>query len=473
VHRLLSEIAAYLKDLAGSALRAWCGFFFAPSDPTPLGLTRVAVGALLFWNVAILGLDLHEYLGSEGWIGPEAARAYLANNSPWAWSFWFWVPDRFLSVVWAGCLLVLALFTLGLWSRVTAVLAWAIAISVVRRAPAALFGFDQMISTWALYLAAFGASGQAVSLDRFIFRFRAIRRNRDNLGRRGVDLIRGAPGAPPASVSANLSLRMLQLHLAMIYGSAGLSKLMGPEWWNGTAMEMIVLTPEFRRFDLPWLFRYPTQLALATHFGLLLEIVYPVLIWFRKLRPLVITSVVFLHVGIDLMLGLTEFGLAMIVANITFMSGFWLRGLVTGIQQPSAHLAFARTSPRAETLAVLALAADPDHVLQPTDLDSASSVVPVPDHSAGNGGEPLVLFRSNGRREFGFSAVLTWSKWLPLFWPIGLLGVIPGLRTVLRAVYGRCFSEAPRDQTKERVGAGKSHSTSNLSPNTVTFPSAR
>ena len=128
---------------------------------------------------------------------------------------------------------------------------------------------------------------------------------------------------------------MLQLHLAMIYGSAGLSKLMGPEWWNGTAMEMIVLTPEFRRFDLIWLFRYPTQLALATHFGLLLEIVYPVLIWFRKLRPLVITSVVFLHVGIDLMLGLTEFGLAMIVANITFMSGFWLRGLVTGIQQPS------------------------------------------------------------------------------------------------------------------------------------------
>ena len=341
MHRLLSEIAAYLKDLAGSALRAWCGFFFAPSDPTPLGLTRVAVGALLFWNVAILGLDLHEYLGSEGWIGPEAARAYLANNSPWAWSFWFWVPDRFLSVVWAGCLLVLALFTLGLWSRVTAVLAWAIAISVVRRAPAALFGFDQMISTWAFYLAVFGASGQAVSLDRFISRFRAIRRNRDNLGRRGVDLIRGTPGAPPASVSANLSLRMLQLHLAMIYGSAGLSKLMGPEWWNGTAMEMIVLTPEFRRFDLTWLFRYPTQLALATHFGLLLEIVYPVLIWFRKLRPLVITSVVFLHVGIDLMLGLTEFGLAMIVANITFMSGFWLRGLVTGVQQPSAHLVFA------------------------------------------------------------------------------------------------------------------------------------
>ena len=472
MHRLLSEIAAYLKDLAGSALRAWCGFFFAPSDPTPLGLTRVAVGALLFWNVAILGLDLHEYLGSEGWIGPEAARAYLANNSPWAWSFWFWVPDRFLSVVWAGCLLVLALFTLGLWSRVTAVLAWAIAISVVRRAPAALFGFDQMISTWAFYLAVFGASGQAVSLDRFISRFRAIRRNRDNLGRRGVDLIRGTPGAPPASVSANLSLRMLQLHLAMIYGSAGLSKLMGPEWWNGTAMEMIVLTPEFRRFDLIWLFRYPTQLALATHFGLLLEIVYPVLIWFRKLRPLVITSVVFLHVGIDLMLGLTEFGLAMIVANITFMSGFWLRGLVTGIQQPSAHLAFARTSPRAETLAVLALAADPDRVLQPTDLDSASSVIPIPDDSAGNGGEPLVLFRSNGRREFGFSAVLTWSKWLPLFWPIGLLGVIPGLRTVLRAVYGRCFTKAPRDQTKERVGAGKGHSTSNLSPNTVTFPSA-
>ena len=72
MYRLLSEIAAYLKDLSRSSLRAWNDFWFAPADPTALGLMRVVVGVLMFWDLAALGPDLHEYLGSVGWIGPEA-----------------------------------------------------------------------------------------------------------------------------------------------------------------------------------------------------------------------------------------------------------------------------------------------------------------------------------------------------------------------------------------------------------------
>jgi len=222
VRRLLSEIAAYLGDLGRSAARGWRGFFFTPADPTPLGLIRVLVGALLFWDLAVLGLDLNDYLGADGWIGPEAVRQFLAEQSPRAWSFWLWVPDRWLFVAWSGGLVVTALFTLGLGSRVTAVLSWAIAISTVRRAPVALFGFDHMVSTWAFYLAVSGASGQSLSLDRFLARYRALRRGASE------------SGAPTSTVSANLGLRLIQLHLVLIYGSCGLSKLMGPEWWNGT-----------------------------------------------------------------------------------------------------------------------------------------------------------------------------------------------------------------------------------------------
>ena len=91
---------------------------------------------------------------------------------------------------------MLALFTVGLWSRVTAVLAWAIVVSTARRAPAALYGFDQIISTWLLYLAATGASGQAVSLDRFLAR---LKRHRAELVRRAeigpVDAVAGRPRA--------------------------------------------------------------------------------------------------------------------------------------------------------------------------------------------------------------------------------------------------------------------------------------
>ena len=48
-------------------------------------------------------------------------------------------------------------------------------VSTVRRVPIALYGFDQVLSTLALYLAVTGASGQAVSLDRFLRRWRQAR----------------------------------------------------------------------------------------------------------------------------------------------------------------------------------------------------------------------------------------------------------------------------------------------------------
>jgi hypothetical protein len=313
VRRLLREAIDYPADLCRSTARAWAEFFFRPADPITLGMIRLALGMLLFWDIAVLGPDLRDYLGSDGWIGPEAAQHYLREHSPWAWSFWFWVPDRWLYPAWAACLVVLALFVCGFRSRLTAVAAWVIAVSTVRRAPAALFGFDQMIATWTFYLAAFGASGQALSFDRY------RQRRRDATARPD-------PGPAP-TVSANLSLRMIQVHLALVYGMSGLSKLMGPEWWDGTAMEMIILTPEYRRFDLTGLAAFPLLLSTMTHAGLFLEISYPVLIWVRKLRPLIMASVVMMHLGIDLVLGLTEFGLTMIAANLAFVSGPWVRRL--------------------------------------------------------------------------------------------------------------------------------------------------
>ena len=138
-------------------------------------MIRIAVGLLAFWSLVVYGLDLRDYFGSDGWADPEAVQFVHGRQAPYAWSFWFLVPDGLLRPVWVACLVVLAMFTAGLYSRVTAVLAWVIVVSTVRRVPVALFGFDQAISTWALYLAVSGASGQAVSLDRFLDRWRQAR----------------------------------------------------------------------------------------------------------------------------------------------------------------------------------------------------------------------------------------------------------------------------------------------------------
>ena len=219
---------------------------------------------------------------------------------------WTFVPDQFLRIAWVVGLMVLIAFTLGLWSRVTAVLSWLVVASTVRRAPVLFFGFDQTVLTWTMYLAVCGASGQALSLDRL----RARRRT----------------ALPPPTVGANLGLRLIQLHICLIYGVAGLAKLQGKAWWNGEAVLMILVAPEYRVGDFTWMAAFPRLLNFLTHATVALEILYPVLIWNRYLRPLMIAGMVLLHLGIDQTLGLTEFSLAMIAGNLAFVSGRSLRG---------------------------------------------------------------------------------------------------------------------------------------------------
>ena len=153
-----------------------------------------------------------------------------------------------------------------------------------------LFGFDQIVSTLALYLAVTGASGQAVSLDRFLARVAA---GAAPTGRGGAATAAGScpPGVPAPTVSANLALRLIQLHLVLIYGMAGLAKLQGPAWWTGMAIWGTLASGEFRLLDFTWLAAWPY--APERHDprrpGAGADAIR-VLIWVRMLRPLVIAA---------------------------------------------------------------------------------------------------------------------------------------------------------------------------------------
>ena len=82
-----------------------------------------------------------------------------------------------------------------------------------------------------------------------------------------------------------------------------------------------------------------------------------------------LAGVVAMHLGIAVMSpGLTEFALAMLAANLAFVSGAWLRGLVTGPTQPALRVLFDGACPRCRASMALITAADPDHVVEPIDL---------------------------------------------------------------------------------------------------------
>lgn len=302
-------------DHRPGAVRAWDSFFFTPRDPSPLACIRIATGLLLLWSFAWLGADLNAWLGPDAWFDATAAHDALP---PTAWSFWLWLPPGLILPAYVLALVVLVAFTLGFGSRVTAVLAWAAVVSTNRRVPVMLFGFDNVAATWAFYLAVCGASGQALSIDRLLNR------------RRGLP---GSHQPPTPSVSANLGLRLIQLHLCLMYASAGLAKLQGTPWWDGSALAMLLGNSDFTPFDLGFLAEMPALLQFGTHVTIALELLYPILIWFRGWRPWLLVGAVGMHVGIALSMGLTEFSLVMIVGNLAFVPPEWFRSARLGLDR--------------------------------------------------------------------------------------------------------------------------------------------
>jgi hypothetical protein len=114
-------------------------------------------------------------------------------------------------------------------------------------------------------------------------------------------------------------VRLIQIHLCVLYFFSGAGKLFGASWWEGTALWGAVANGQYRTLDLTFLAWHPLLINALTLGTLFWEISYAALVWPRLTRPLVLAMAVFVHLGIGLAMGMMEFGLAMIVANMAFL----------------------------------------------------------------------------------------------------------------------------------------------------------
>jgi hypothetical protein len=296
----MNFFARYPASVLHAITRDWNAFWYTPADPTLLGLIRICTGLMLLYTHAVWGVALDDFYGPTSWLSPSLVRAIEANQ--YTFSFWFWVPAWALWPAFTVSMVILLLFTFGLFTRVSSVLALYVALSYVHRVPGALFGLDQINIMLTLYLA-IGPSGQTLSLDRWLARRR---------------LGCGSP-EPAPSISANFAQRLIQVHMCVIYFFAGVAKLQGASWWNGEAMWRAFANLEYQTMDMTWLAWHAWILNAMTHVTILWEVSFCVLIWKPLWRPLVLAMAVVLHVGIGTCLGMWTFGLIMLVGCASFL----------------------------------------------------------------------------------------------------------------------------------------------------------
>ncbi|MGB6045888.1 MAG: hypothetical protein WBF93_22225 [Pirellulales bacterium] len=319
----------YFASLFAATGVGWNRWWYTKADPFNLCVLRIAVGLIALylhvtytWDLAyflptggLLPFELTEQLATDGVLNP-ARLSYL--------SYLFTPTELYIAHTAGG--VILLMFTVGWCTRVTSWLALWVTLSYVHRAPFATSEVEPILSMLQFYLC-LGPCGRFLSVDNWRRR------------RRAAVAAQQRADVPDETVSANIAIRLIQVHTALACLMMGLGKLAGPGslqdvivwrdlWGTGEATWIMIARPLSPMVDLKWLEKSPYLLQAWSHAILLFEMLFGLLVWNRWLRPLMLGLAV-VHWGLlSLISGVPMLSVLMIVANIAFVAPAALRHLI-------------------------------------------------------------------------------------------------------------------------------------------------
>jgi hypothetical protein len=308
------ESDGYFSDLLEAVGGGWNRFWFTPADPLPLGVLRIAVGLLAIAHLVSLGADLDRWYGRDAVLSTEAVKRLLSETGEsqnYHYSYLGQFTAKDIAVVHWAAIAAAAAFTLGLLTPISGALTAAAILAYVHRVPLVTGHLEPVLVFLVIYLVV-GNSGARLSLDRLLFRRKP------------------QPGGPPVGTSilpglaANIGLRLIQVHLAMFFVMMALTKLYGDAWWDGVAIWHLLAQTESRPVNLSSLRGWGRSGILLVNFWTLsilyYELAFPILIWNRFARPLLLLLGLVIWPSLILATGHLLFGLAMLLATAAFLS---------------------------------------------------------------------------------------------------------------------------------------------------------
>ena len=306
MHSLLREPLPAGADIAISAresvwraraVDAVTRFIAEPASARPLAAMRIGLAAVLLFQAASIAPHLFVFFGSRGIVQAPISNAIVAGSLPRV----AYVADLLAPlvhderVVLLGCfglyLLALHLLLIGWKTRIVAIVAWLLQLSLKTSGTASAYGVFEFATIGLFYCVLMPVS-EAMSVDA------------------------GSLRADRSSAAARLGLRVVQIHLCIVYLTSGIEKIRGEQWRNGEAIWRAVLRPRFQSMDLSWLAFYPTLPLLACWGTLAVELGYAFFIWPQRTRRITVLSAMAMHAGIAAVLGLWSFSGVMIALNV-------------------------------------------------------------------------------------------------------------------------------------------------------------
>lgn len=279
------------------------GFLFPTESDAWISTLRLGVGLqVVMYSLSLLG-DWDYLLAATGGglVSRGLSEGMLSLKSPfvprlsWLISIGQYVglaEETILFLAWmcllcSGCSLLF-----GLLSRPMAIIAWFLHTAAVKSGGLMSYGMDSFTTIGLFYLMI------APLPDRYALDWRLRKRR---------------PRYPQLT---GFFRRAVQLHLSLAYFFSGLTKCLGGDWWNGSNMWRSLTRQPFNVIDpailVKWKYLFPVMGISVC----LLETAYPIFMWNKRTRPIWLFSILAMHIGIGIAMGMYLFALIMIVLNL-------------------------------------------------------------------------------------------------------------------------------------------------------------
>jgi hypothetical protein len=273
---------------------AWQRFWFEPQETSSLALFRIAFGLLATaWTLTLIP-DLSAFFGPAGILPDNTAHSIEQwglldlSNSP-----------HLLIAVFAATLASAIAVTIGLFTRVSAVVLWLGIVSLEHRDALVTNSGDGVVRMLAFFCM-LAPAGAALSIDR-------IRKSDSG------DFWEFPKRSPWA-------LRLIQIQISVGYLAAVWDKVHTAMWTNGTAVSYALRMDDVHRLATPAFVTQSVILVnILTYGTLALEFALGILVWNRRARPWVLAMGVCLHLSIDSSILIGFFSFAMVTSYLSFV----------------------------------------------------------------------------------------------------------------------------------------------------------